>query len=169
MTGNETLHLLCLAPERYAWPDVDSLASEIGLSEGWLLLDGLVPETRLAEIRIYFSRVSRRSPCDLLRISLQEPLPSPGYLEGCDAPFAGYDVGYYDGAYAHYSLLSSEVMSGRYEVLARYETALNRYGLLPTKDLANEVVRQASDLRRQGYNLEVGEFVPIAINLISTE
>lgn len=86
-------------------------------------------------------------------------------LERLGWVYAGYDVGYFEGEWSHYSSIFHEVLFGAQTELRDFVHHLNSYYLFPTLELAVEFATERERLLRSGRDVESGPVEPVAIHI----
>jgi hypothetical protein len=123
---------------------------------------GLVPMDQLASVREYFSRRAVREEFDL--IALVHTAAFREYLRGLGWRSAGYDVGYFESEWAHYSGILNEVLFGSHGKLRAFASRLNGSLLFDRSDDADAFVGAHLSASAEGADVEhVGEFSAIEI------
>jgi hypothetical protein len=117
--------------------------------------DGLSPLTELAKIREYYDKAEESM--DLVYLSGAVSAAVPGFF------FAGFDVGYFESEYSHYSVILNEIIFGTHPELIRFGTRLNDSLLAPTEQMCAEVIQQRSALLATDADIERGPEVIGAI------
>jgi hypothetical protein len=127
---------------------------------------GLAPLSELPLVQQRYLALKRRDPSArllyLAKCDIGEPRdPSPP--NGFES--LGYDYGFIDSQFNHYSVLANEVLYGLYERMASFAAHLNGRLLLPTFDLIrflnrvrNELLEEGADLERWDESYPVGIF-----------
>ncbi len=110
-------------------------------------MEELAPISRRVEIS---GGVKQRSgACDVIVLS-SRPLLDPGLL------LVGYDVGYWESRYSHFSSIFHEVLFGLSGPMRDLGTLLNRDLLFSTRDTASRLVILRKELLASGTDLESG-------------
>jgi hypothetical protein len=143
---------VCRGIDGWCWP-----GSHIELSLP--LQDGLLPRNSAAELSAFLNQLPAALTCDVLDIEF------PATLERLhEAHFLGFDFGYYEGRFNHFSCIIHEIIFGHYQELRRFGTLLNANLLFPSLQPAHEFAATRSRLLREGVDLESGEVYPIAVS-----
>jgi hypothetical protein len=118
--------------------------------------DGLSPLTELTKIRKYYDKAADGS-MDLVYLSGAVSAAVPGFF------FAGFDVGYFESEYSHYSVILNEIIFGAHPELIRFGARLNESLLAPSEQLCREVIQQRGALLATDADIERGPEVIGAI------
>lgn len=126
----------------HAWPGnlIDDVA----------LVDGLAPISELDRLMEYLKRLDGLD-IDLIYCSFGE---EPG-IEGLE--FVGYDVGYYESEYLHYSVILNEVLYGSCARLNAFVERLNMQLLATAEADALELLAIRESIGKSECDLEKGE------------
>jgi len=139
--------------ERYAgldgrlWPD-DPGAAGIELD------GGLAPLGQLDRVRTYFRSLRPKVRCDLLVV---EHEPAEKRSDHPELRFLGYDLGFLEGEYNHYSFLRQEIILPRFEELAAFTSWLNQNLLLDSLEATKEIAGARASLEARGKSFETPE------------
>jgi hypothetical protein len=127
--------------EGRAWPGT--------LGDDIALVGGLAPLSEFDRLWEYCRRVE--TPLiDLVYCSFDEDPDLP------DFEFVGFDVGYYESEYNHYSVVLNEVIYGSCDVLTAFNPELNGQLLIDTEKRAEALLAVRATVSRSECDLESG-------------
>ena len=135
-----------------AWPEFEHAEFQ---TEG-----GLADFADLARGDAYVRRLPHCAECEVIALARLEVagLGLSGWRP------AGFDIGYFESEWSHFSVLLNEVVYASRPELRRFASALNKDLLAPTLALAIEVIAERSRLALTGADIEEAPHVePIAI------
>lgn len=137
-----------------AWPESEKTSFE--------LRNGIAPLSVLKQVREYFLQIVARDVTDMIVISSSgienSQLCEPIYR------FLGYDVGFVESAWSHYSVVFGEVIYGIVPDMRAYASRLNQSLLFDSLSDAQSLVEVHELLKRRGVGLEDGNMEVIAIH-----
>lgn len=125
-----------------AWPG--ETVREIALA------DGLAPLAELPTLLGYYGKIADRS-IDLIYCAFDEMISLPGFT------FVGFDVGYYESEYSHFSVVLNEIVAGSLQELRTLASSLNESMLVPTEVECAAILDLRARLLSAGADLERGE------------
>jgi hypothetical protein len=67
---------------------------------------------------------------------------------------AGFDIGYFESEWSHYSAILNEVLFGRYDELRTFAGRLNEHLLVATVELGLALIKERHRLLAMGRDLE---------------
>lgn len=124
-----------------AWPG-NSLAE-------FSLRNGLASEDQLPKLLAYYDKIG---PPDLDLVYCSSEMDDlPGF------EFVGYDLGYYESEFNHFSVLLNEVVFGSLLQLTKFRASLNECLLLMSDDDTDEIRYERERLLETDSDLEIGE------------
>jgi hypothetical protein len=129
----------------WPWPDDPLL-------EGVVLEGGLASVAEYENVKRYLMRVSAHKPCDVIFVGRTE---APRVAIPPAFAFRGYDFGYFDSEYSHFSALIHEVAFGAYEELRYFAQMLNEGLLLASLEVAAALHDVRTKLVEAGADLEL--------------
>lgn len=137
-----------------AWPEVKH--------EDFSTAEGLADPDVLGPVDAYVEKLPHRHECEVILLA---PLDAAG-LDVDGWRRAGFDVGYFESEWSHFSVVLNEIIYGTRLELRRFANVLNEHLLVPTLDLALEVIVERSRLAGIGADVEeVPHVEPVAILL----
>lgn len=126
--------------------------------------DGLADLADLGRVKAYVARLSRADECDIIALARIEVSASIPALAGWK--LAGFDVGYFETEWSHFSVVLNEILYATRPELRRFAAALNEHLLIPTLDTALEVIVERGRMATAGADLEQAAYIePVAIFL----
>lgn len=125
-----------------AWPALDSLECRLD--------GGLADVGDLPLVDAYVGGLSDRAECETVIVA--RDLPPGAVIPGWR--LAGFDLGYFEAEYSHFSVLLNEVLYGNSDALRGMKTRLNEHLLAPSLDAVDEIVLVRSRLAAAGADLE---------------
>lgn len=127
-----------------AWPCPERLSFEIQ--------DGLAPIAELPSVEGYLAALDSREECEIIVLAGSDE-PAPGMRQlGWQA--VGFDLGYFESEWSHYSILLNEVVYGLQSELRSYATKLNSFLLLDSIEEAAQLQNIRRKLFARGSDLE---------------
>ncbi len=123
--------------------------------------DGLAEPSQLAAIEDYARKLPSPHENDI--ILLVQPGTSGESTQRLGWRLIGFDVGYYESAWSHFSVVLNEVIWGTIDELRSFADKLNEYLLLNNVGDAEALVRRHVALASEGSDVEQGEVEPLAI------
>lgn len=138
------------------WPDLEhpEFRTENGLAAvtDWSLVDQ------------YVRKLPRHEDCDL--VLLARPGTDAETVRKSGWTAAGFDFGYFDSEWSHFSVVLNEVLFGVHSELRSFASRLNEHLLLGTLGDAVALLTERNRLAQTGVDLEQGDVMePIAIFL----
>jgi len=113
------------------------------------LEDGLAPLSELPRLLAYASDLDG---VDLIYCAFEGPPDSHGFR------FLGYDIGYFESEYNHFSTILNEIVFGEMDEMTRFGPVLNRSLLFDSSHDAERVVATRTRLLPSAHGaLETGE------------
>lgn len=126
------------------WPG-DPAAAGISLK------NGLANTSEMPFVRHYLSTIQAGPGCDVVMVARCDALDK---TLGYDSRFLGFDIGFLESEFNCYSFLFHEVIYARFDRLGKYGSSLNQNLLLPSYDLASEVIEIQKNLEKEGIEFE---------------
>lgn len=124
--------------------------------------DGLADAGDAAGVDAYVETLPRRDECDVIalaRMGVSDAVVRP---QGWCA--AGFDLGYFQSEWSHFSVVLNEIIYGTRLELRRFVSALNEHLLIPTLEEAVEIIKERERVAATGADLEEAAHIePIAI------
>jgi hypothetical protein len=137
-----------------AWPNLEHAEFQTD--------EGLADFADLGPVDAYVQRLAHPEECELIALAR---LDVAGFGLGDWRP-AGFDIGYFESEWSHFSVLLNEVIYASRLELRRFASALNKNLLVPTMELALDVIAERGLLLETGADIEEAPHVePIAIFL----
>jgi hypothetical protein len=138
------------------WPDLEhpEFRTESGLAE----------VTDWALVEQYVRRLARPEDCDVLLLA-QPKTDNEAALES-GWMHAGFDLGYFDSEWSHFSVVLIEVLFGVHPELRAFASRLNEQLLMENVEDAIALLTERNRLAQRGVDLEQGDLIePIAVFL----
>ena len=139
-----------------AWPELEhpEFRTESGLAE----------MTDLALVDQHVRRLARPEDCDMVLLArpgtYDEALLRPGWT------LAGFDLGYFDSEWSHFSVVLNDVLFGVHAELRTFASRLNEHLLLGNLEDAITLLTERNRLAGAGVDLEECALIePITIFL----
>lgn len=126
--------------------------------------DGLASVAQELAVVDYVRRLPNAEDSELIALApvgVTQLVVSSGWI------FAGFDVGYFESEWSHFSIVLSEVLWGVCDELRLFAGRLNEHLLFWRREDAQALLELHHRLAQQGERLEEGEFEPISIFLKS--
>jgi len=140
-----------------AWPELAHPAFETE--------DGLAALSAFGSVDAYLHALPQREEWEAIVLARPEDSGSVG---GGWRP-VGFDLGYFESEWSHFSVLLNEVIYGTDAHLRRFAEALNESLLVPSLEVARELIAKRSQLAAVGADLEEGNMEPMAIFIADRE
>ena len=125
------------------WPESDRRKFDVE--------DGLASLEDLADVDRYLMEVASRNDCDIIAVSRDGGELPPGSRPW---GFVGFDIGYLESEWSQFSITMNEVIYGTIPELRKFAKMLNEHLLVPTQELAYEVMREHNRLAATGADVE---------------
>jgi len=127
----------------------------------FLLHGAIASLSELEEVKRVF-RTARRDEQDLLYCIVFD-VARPVRKEDIDLPFFGFDFGFIQSPWSHFSVVLNEVVSGILEPMRRFSKYLNSHILFDTPELLKDLREQRYRLRdeHEGHALETTDGIPL--------
>jgi hypothetical protein len=143
----------------FAWPELERLEC--------VLDGGLADLGDLPLVEAYRRGLPHDAECETVLIARDLPLgiAIPGWR------LAGFDLGYFEAEYSHFSVLLNEVLYGSSEALCGMKARLNGHLLASSLEVVDEIMALRSRLAATGADLEEMtsiEAIPVHIRDQST-
>jgi hypothetical protein len=119
----------------------------------WVLRIGLV-ETAINDLSLvvqYMSKLPNADECDLILLG---PSGSTAPREELGWSPAGFDVGYFESEWSHFSVILNEVLFGVHDELRSFASRLNEHLLVETFEESWTLLKDRNRLARLGADLE---------------
>src|SRR5262249_28040258 len=123
--------------------------------------DGLGDPSELRSIEEYAGKLPSTHESDIILLVRRGPSDEDTLRLGWEC--IGFDVGFFESEWSHYSVILSEVIWGTIGELRSFAGKLNEHLLLNDIGDAQALVRRHDVLASQGEDVEVGEMEPFAI------
>ena len=123
--------------------------------------DGLIDARLLEDTKRYRRELPSPEEHDLLMLVRHCEDRGPPSFPGWQ--FVGFDVGYFESPYSHFSVVLNEVIWGVIDELRSFGSRLNRDLLLDDVRDALELTARHEMLARQGADVEADGVFPIAV------
>jgi hypothetical protein len=126
--------------------------------------NGLAAVTDWELVIQYARKLSQREDCDLVLLARLGTDDERVRQSGWTA--AGFDLGYFDSEWSHFSVVLNEVLFGVHSELRSFASRLNEHLLLGTLEDAIALLAERNRLAGTGVDLEQGDLMePIAVFL----
>ena len=139
-----------------------------GLTESQVRLNGgLASLAQIALVEEYLTGLGDQAENDMIILEFESD--AIGSSVSAEWSFAGYELGYFDSQWSHFSIILNEVLYGHDANLQSHARNLNENLLLHSKQEAQTLLVERANLARSGVDVEGGEkMCPIAVYARST-
>jgi hypothetical protein len=139
-----------------AWPEVEH--------REFLTTEGLADVGDLQLVDAYLDDLPTRDECDVVALAPTGATDAVLRAQGWRA--AGFDLGYFDSEWSHFSVVLNEVLYGACLELRRFAGLLNAHLLIPTLEQSIEIMKERERVAAAGADLEEAACIqPIAVFL----
>lgn len=110
----------------------------------------------------YVAALPTSNECDVILLARLEVSDAGLWSKGWRP--AGFDIGYFESEWSHFSVVLSEILYGTHLGLRRFASELNQYLLVPSLEQSLEVIKERGRVAVTGADFEIADHIePIAI------